>query len=66
MKKATLLFNVEQVVKVSQCENNSESKPSSEVVVSDRLCSRLNVNGISDMCEALDADLMIGVIAGWL
>ena len=63
MKTATLLFNV---IEVSQCENDSDSKPSKVELVSDRLCSRLNVLvSISDVCK-VNADLkkdslMIGV-----
>jgi hypothetical protein len=47
---------MKQVIKVSQCEN--------EVLVSDRLCSKLNVDGNSNVCEVNENSLMVGVYAG--
>jgi hypothetical protein len=55
---------VKKAMNVSQCENDSDGKPSKVELVSDRLCSRLNVNG-SDVCE-VNADLMVGVGTSWL
>lgn len=51
------------VMKISQDQNEVISN---EVLVSNRLCSKLNVTGNSNVCEVNENSLMIGVYAGGL